>query len=204
MLAAPLMLSTPLAAQRDNARLEIALNSSPLLEGPTISVSNLLSNPSTRDLLINGAFPTGIRFRLELWRTGGWSNELAGRTDWNVLVRYDPTRQTFAVRRQSERALEDFGEFTTLAGAEAQFDRPFRVPLHPERSGRYYYNLIVEVQALTETDLDAIQHWIKGTKAKGSNNPLSVLGRGVRSLLSRVLGGDKRHYETQSGVFAVP
>lgn len=197
--------AAPLAAQRDSARFEIVLNAATILEGPTITAANLLANEQTKDALVNGAFPAGVRFRLELWRMGGWINELAGRSEWNVVVSYDPTKQLFSfIRRQNEQLFEEYGGLPSLAAAEAQFDRPFRVGLRPDRSGRYYYNLIVEVQTLTETDLDALQHWLRGTKAKGSGNPLSVVGRGFRTLLSRVLGGDKRTYVHQSGVFVVP
>lgn len=120
-----------------------------------------------------------------------------------MLVQYEPTKQIFNVIRQNDQLFENFGSFTSLAAAEAQLAKPFRVGLRPERPGRYYYNLIVEVQALTETDLDALQHWARGTKAGGSGNPLSAVGRGMRSLLSRVLGGDKRRIVQQSGVFVV-
>ena len=132
------------------------------------------------------------------------ADDLTGRSEWGVLVQYEPTKQIFNIVRQNEQLFENFGAFPTLAAAEMQLERPFRVGLRPDRSGRYYYNLIVEVQALTETDLDALQHWVRGTKSQGSSNPLSAIGRGMRSLLSRVLGGDKRRIVQQSGVFVVP
>lgn len=197
-------LAAPLSAQRADPRLEIVVNSATIAEGPAVIASNLLSNPTTRDLLINGPFPTGIRFRLELWRKGGWTDALTGRSEWGVLVQYEPTKQVFNIIRQNEQLFENFGSFASLAAAEAQLEKPFRVGLRPDRSGRYYYVLTAEIQALTESDLDALQHWARGTKSQGSSNPLSALGRGVRSLLSRVLGGDKRKIVQQSGVFSVP
>lgn len=195
----------PADVQRDDARIEIVLNQSALGDGPAITASRLLSNPNTKDLLVNGAFPTAIRFRLQLWRKGGWwSDDLSGRFDWDILVRYDPTKQVFnLVRRQNDRDIEDFGSLPNLDAVESQLARPFKVPLRPVGGGRYYYNLNVEVQALTETDLDALQHWLRGTKAQGSSNPVSWLARGVRSLFARALDGDKRHYVVQSGVFRI-
>lgn len=204
-MAAAVPFPSPLTAQSAAPRLEIVVNPATLTEGPAIVTSNLLSNPTTRDLLINGPFPTGIRFRLELWRKGGgWGDDLAGRSEWGVLVQYDPTKQVFNIIRQNEQLFESFGSFGSLAAAEAQLEKPFRVGLRPDRSGRYYYVLTADIQALTESDLDALQHWARGTKSQGSSNPLSALGRGVRSLLSRVLGGDKRRIIQQSGVFSVP
>ena len=197
-------LARPLAAQRDRTTLEVAVSAVPAQEGPAIATANILADPNTRELLTHG-FTAGIHFRLELWRKGGWFDDLDDRSEWDVLVSYDPTKQLYnVVRRQSNQIVESFGGFATTDAAEAQFGRPFRVGLKPNRSGRYYYNLIVEVQTLTETDLDALQQWLRGTKAAGRSNPLGVVGKGVGKLLSRVLGGDKRHYEERSGVFGVP
>src|SRR5262245_14227936 len=107
-----------------------------MAEGPAIVTSNLLSNPTTKDLLINGPFPTGIVFRLQLWRKGGfWGDELTGQSDWSVLVQYEPTKQIFNVIRQTEQAFENFGAFPNLAAAEAQLARPLRIGLRPDRSG---------------------------------------------------------------------
>jgi hypothetical protein len=202
--AAPFV--APLSAQNLDPHLEIIVNPTTIMtEGPAIVAAGLLSNPTTKDLLVNGPFPTGIAFRLQLWRKGGLlGDDLMGQSDWSVLVQYEPTKQTFNVIRQTEQAFENFGGFPNLASAEAQLARPLRIGPRPDRAGRFYYNLIVDVQALTETDLDALQHWARGTKSQGSSNVLSALGRGVRSLLSRTLGGDKRRIIQQSGVFVVP
>src|SRR5205085_519439 len=150
-------------------------------------------------------FATRIHFRLELWRKGGWFNDLSGRSEWEILVQEDPTTHLYsAVRRQDNQVIESFGESATVTTAEAQFDRPFRAALHPNRSGRYYYNLIVDVQTLTESDLDALQQWLHGPTAPGKSNPVTAVKSGVGRLFSRMLGGGKQHYEEQSGVFTVP
>ncbi|HEX3866032.1 MAG TPA: hypothetical protein VHV78_04735, partial [Gemmatimonadaceae bacterium] len=79
-----------------------------------------------------------------------------------------------------------------------------RASLHPARSGRYYYSLLVEVQTLTESDLDALQQWLHGPSAPGHGNPITTLRSGVGTLLSRMLGGDKRQYKQQSEPLVVP
>ena len=190
--------ATRLGAQ--SVKLEVTPPAPATQEGPAIATANLLADPRTRDPLVNGAFPTGIHYRLELWRKGGLVNDFDGRSEWDVIVSFDPTRQLYnVVRKQDNDVIENFGGFSTLEQAEAQFGRAFRVSLRPARPGRYYYNLIVEVRTLTESDLDALQQWWRGTN--GKSNPLSVVGRGIGKLLSRVLGGAKRHYEQQSGEF---
>jgi hypothetical protein len=193
--------AAPALAQR--AKLDIALTPGALQEGPAVSTASLLADRRTRDALVNGAFPTGIHYRLELWRRGGLVDDFDGRSEWDVLVSHDPTRHTYSVvRRQDNDVLENFGAFTSIEAAEAQFGQPLRVPLRPTKSGRYYYNLIVEVRTLTESDLDALQQWMRGST--GKSNPLSLIGRGIGKLLSRVLGGATQHYQHTSGDFSYP
>jgi len=202
---AVLLWAAPLAAQRDRVRLEIAVNpATALQEGPSITAENLLADANTRELLRNG-FATRIQYRLELWRKGGWFDDRSGFSEWEILVQQDPTSQAYsAVRRQGNRVIETFADVATVTSAEAQFARAFKAPLHPSRSGRYYYSLIIDVQTLTESDLDALQQWLHGPTAPGKGNPVTAVRSGVGRLFSRMLGGGKRHYEAQSAVFRVP
>lgn len=195
-----------LAAQRESPRLDVSVNAAAALqEGPLVTSANLLADPNTLDLLKNGLFPARIHYRIELWKKGGWFDDPAGRSDWDVIVRYDPTTQRYAaVRRFSDNSFENFGGYPTVVAVEEQFGKPFRPPVHPTRSGRYYYNLVVDVQILTESDLDALNHFLRGSEAPVKKNPVTALRRGIGQLLSRVLGGDKREFEAQSGVFTVP
>jgi hypothetical protein len=192
-------------AQRPRVQLDVAFAaaSAPTI-GATVSTEALLGDSKTRELLHNG-FPARIHYRLELWRIGGWSNERHGITEWDVLVAFDPAGEVFnAVRRGDEgRLLENYGGFPTVAAAEAQIGRPLRVDLHPDGSGRFYYNLVLDVQTLTVSDLDALQQWLRGPEAP-SKNPLKAIRNGIGTLVSRLLGGDKRHYERRSDVFTVP
>jgi hypothetical protein len=202
LLAQP---AAPLSAQEGRPRLDIALGAAPGQDDPSILTANLLADPHTRDLLVNGAFPERMHFKLELWRKGGlFGDDLDGRTEWDMLVSYDPTQKLFNVVRRLENQFEDFGGFSSIAAADLQIARPFRVPLRASQSGHYYYNLTVEVRTLTETDLAALQQFLKGTPQQATTKPLSWLGRSIGKLLSRVLGGDTRRYAQQSGVFGVP
>jgi hypothetical protein len=196
MLTAPRALSA-----QSSAKLEIVLTPGAMAEGPAVATSGLLNDPRTRDPLVNGAFPTGIHYRLELWRKGGVVDDFDGRSEWEVLVSYDPTKRLYSVvRKQDDDVIENFGAFRTLEGAEAQFGRALRIPLRPNRPGRYYYHLSVEVKTLTENDLDALQQWMRGS----DGNPLSAVGKGIGKLLSRVLGGAVQRYQESSGTFSYP
>ena len=203
-----LLVASPALAQRVAPRLEVSLlasNSPPV--GASVRSSGLLGDPELQELLRNG-FPAAMRFRLELWREGGMFDEIEGApVQWNVLVRYDPyTGQYLVVRSQGARFQEDFGGFPTLAAAEAAvLDKPYPVRLQPTRLGAaYYYNVVVDVESLSVSDLDELQRWLRGElkpAVRGKRSPLSALREGFGTLLSRVLGGETRHYESRSGTF---
>ena len=204
---AALLWAAPLVAQRDRVQLNVeVVAGSPSVGGASIATENLLGDAKTQELLRNG-FPARIHYRLELWRKGGgFGDDRKGTAEWDVDVAYDPTAQLYnVVRRTADNRLhENFGGFPSLATAETQIGRAFRVGLAPERSGKYYYNLVIDIQTLTVSDLDALEQWLRGPSAPTHSNPLKAIRGGVGTLLSRLLGGDKRHYEQRSGVFSVP
>ena len=164
----------------------------------------MLASGKIRELPRNG-FPAAMTFRLELWRAGGMFHELEGSQQWNVLVRYEPFTQQYMAYRQHGSALEHFGEFPTLEAAEMRLAQPYAVGLAPSRTGsRYYYNVILDVESLSVSDLDELQRWLRGElepAVRGKRAPLSALRRGFGTLLSRLLGGETRHYESRSGTF---
>jgi hypothetical protein len=196
--------ASPLVAQRAEVKLDVAVpQNGGTLEGPSVTVGNVLANSKTRELLRNG-FTTGIHFRLEAWREGPVTNDLNGRVDWDVLVGYDPTSKLYNVVRRMGNFTENFGGFESVTSAEAQFDGPFHVPLRPTRAGRYYYYLVVEIQSLSESDLDASLQWLRGSSGPVKSNPITAIRSGIGTFLSRVLGGGKQEYSLKSGRFVVP
>jgi hypothetical protein len=210
-LAAVLAFAGPLRAQR-GARLDVVLtpraadgaNGGTTTLGPHVGFANVLDDEQTRELVRSG-FPAQLHFRLELWRVGRWINELERSVEWDMVVGYDPGMQSYRVRRRLGNQLEDLGTFPTLSSAQAASERPLRVPLTPRRRGpRYYYNLILDVEALSVSDLDQLERWLRGElrpAVRGKNSPLSALGSGAQTLVTRILGGERRHYEKRSATF---
>jgi hypothetical protein len=199
LLTAPV----PVTAQRNGVQLDVSVPAANQgVEGPMVATQNLLSSPNTREILQAG-FATQISYRVELWRKGALFYELSDRVEWLVRIQFDPADQLYHVIRRQNKQLEDFGGFTTLTGAEAQFGKAFRAPIHPGRTGRFYYNLVVEVQPLLESDLDALQQWLKGSSSPAKSGAVVAIRGGVGRLMSRILGGDKQIYAKQSGVFEV-
>ena len=201
----------PLRAQR-GARLEVIIppravdgnETRGTAAGPEVVFANILDDEQTRELVRSG-FPAQLHFQLELWRVGRWVNELERSVEWDMVVGYDPASQSYRVRRRFGNQLEDLGAFATLASAQAATERPFRVPLGPRRTGhRYYYNVILDVEALSVSDLDQLERWLRGElrpAVRGENSPLSAIGSGAKTLVTRILGGERRHYEKRSATF---
>lgn len=185
----------------------LAANSPPA--GATVRASRLLGDRQMRELLVNG-FPAALRFRLELWRAGGLFDDIEASTEWEVLVRYDPYSQQYSVvrlhgRKEAPSRRESIEGLPNLEAAERVLNDPFPVALKPRRSDtRYYYNVVLDVETLSVSDLDELQRWLNGEfqpAVRGKRAPLSALRRGIGTLLSRVLGGEKRHYEARSTTF---
>lgn len=199
-----IVLAGPAAEQRPRVRLELL---APVADssGPTLISANLLSEPNTRELLRN-SFPAKLHYTLQLWRKSRWFDDPAGSAEWDAFVSYDPVAQLYRVLRQRGKQTEDFGGFGSLTSAEVPLDRPFTVPLRPRRGGTYYYTVKLDIETLSESDLDALQRWLTGEvqpAVHGKNNPATAVGRGVETLLSRILGGEKLHYEQRSATFRV-
>jgi hypothetical protein len=60
------------------------------------------------------------------------------------------------------------------------------------------------VESLSVSDLDELQRWLRGElqpAVRGRRSPFSALREGFGTLLSRVLGGETRHFESRSGTF---
>ncbi len=185
-----------LGAQRRPA-LEIAPPLSATI-GATVNASNLFGDAGIRDLVRSG-FPASLHYRLELWRTGGLFDDLEGRSEWDMIVQYDPSAQRYRVVRRQGGQHDDLGSFATLATAQTVIERPWRSALVPDRAGvRYYYTLALDIEALSVSDLDQLERWLRGAK---SGTAASAVGSGLRTLMLRMLGGEKRHYAARSSVF---
>jgi hypothetical protein len=201
----------PLHAQR-SVRLDIVLpsrgsdggNGVTGGAGPQIAFAHVLDDEQTRELVRSG-FPAQLHFRLELWRVGRWINEVERAVEWDIVVGYDPGSQSYRVRRRFGSQVEDLGAFPTLSSAQTASERSVRVAVTPRRPGRrYYYNLTLDVEALSVSDLDQLERWLRGElrpAVRGENNPLTAIGSGALTLVTRILGGERRHYEKRSPTF---
>ncbi len=203
-LALVALAAGPLTAQ-SGPRVELSLPAPSALavDGPVVRAIGMLSSPRLRDLLRNG-FPTRLHYRVDLWSTGGWFNDLKRGVEWDVVVRYDPLDKRFRVARIVGDRVTVLGSFDQIGAAEESVERPFEAPIAAPGRGRFYYNAVVEVQTLSLSDLDEVERWLRGEArpvVRGQRNPGTALARGVRTLFVRLLGGDTRAYEVRSSTF---
>ena len=187
--------SAPASAQR-RVQLDVGV---PSQANPVVvTATGLFADPDMRELVRSG-FPASLRYRLELWRAGGLFNDLEGTQEWELIVQYDPSGQRYRVIRREAGRLEDLGSFATLSTAQAVLERPLRITLAPQRQAkRYYYNFVLDISALSVSDMDQLERWLRGVRG---GSAAGAIGSGMRTLMLRMLGGEKQHYERRSSTF---
>ncbi|HEX2694002.1 MAG TPA: hypothetical protein VHL12_08145 [Gemmatimonadaceae bacterium] len=205
LFAAGFVFALPLSAQKkvqvavlappDNAWADVA---------PTVASSGLLADASMRDLLANG-FPARLHYRLERWVSGRWFDDIKAASEWDVILKYDVLGKKYDVVRVVDKKVEVLGTFPNVDDADDAVEAAYRpaIPL-PKKGQRGYYNLLLDVETLSLSDLDEVERWLRGElkpAVNGKKNPGTALGRGVRTLVVRLLGGEKRHYEAKTGAF---
>jgi len=173
-------------------------------DGPSVASGGLLADGAMRDLLANG-FPARLHYRLERWVSGRWFDDLKAATEWDVILKYDVLGKKYQAVRVVGGKSESLGEFTSVDDAENAVEAPYKVAIPlPKKGQRGYYNLLLDVEVLSLSDLDEVQRWLRGElkpAVSGKKNPGTAVGRGIRTLVVRLLGGEKRHYEGKTGTF---
>ncbi len=157
-----------------------------------------------RDLLANG-FPARMHYRLERWKVGRWFDDLQAASEWDVILKYDVLSKRYQVARVEDNKSQSLGQYATIEEAAGAAEAPYQTTISlPRRGQRGYYNLLLDVETLSLSDLDEVERWLRGElkpAVRGEKNPGTALTRGVRTLVVRLLGGEKRHYEARSGTF---
>jgi len=173
-------------------------------EPPSVRSVSLLSDEAMRNLLVNG-FPARLHYRMERWTTGGWFDDIKAAVEWDVVVKYDALGKQYHVFRAVANRAVELGRYSTLTDAEEMVNTAFRAPISPAKRGqRTYYNLVLDIETLSLTELDEVEQWLRGEvkpAVRGKKNPGTAVSRGVRTLFVRLLGGEKRRYEARSGAF---
>ena len=203
-LAGCLVFALPLAAQKARVEVHAPPQRAWAEQAPTVSSSGLLTDAAMRDLLANG-FPARLHYRLERWKSGGWFDDIQAASEWDVILKYDVLSKRYQVARVVNKKAEPLGDHLSLEAAAGAAEAPYQTAISLPRKGqRGYYNLLLDVEMLSLSDLDEVERWLRGElkpAVRGKKNPGTALTRGVRTLVVRLLGGEKRHYEARSGTF---
>lgn len=206
VLAAASLPAVSRAEAQADARLEVQLPARAVGggEGPSFAPRGVLASRELRDLL-RGGFPARLHFRCELWKNEPMNNQLNGAVEWDMLVRFDQLNQKFEVYRIVGDRASRLGTVGTAEEAEALAEKPFRIMAPPMRRGTsYYYDSSLDVEVLSLSDLDEVERWLRGEvrpALRGDRNPGTAVTRTVRTFFVRLLGGERRHYQTQTRTF---
>lgn len=201
--AAPLAGAHTLGAQRPTVEVQLPNPSRLTVEGPLVRSRAMLSDTRTRELLQSG-FGARLHYRVELW-ADGFFDELIRAAEWDVRVLFRGVEETYEVIQQVGDRTLSLGAFARIDDAEAAVSRPVRVPLSaPARNRRFYYRVTLTVEAMSISDLDEVNRWLRGElepAVRGEANAGTAFTRGLRALTTRLLGAERREYITRSATF---
>jgi hypothetical protein len=171
---------------------------------PTVRTVGVLAAGRTSELIRNG-FPARLHFKLERWAAGTFVNDVKATAEWELIVQYDPLAKTYKLIRATSESAVVLGEYTDLKDADARLAEPYPAPISPPRRGeKSYYVVSLDVQAMSLGDLDEVQRWLRGElrpAVRGRRNPGTAVSSGLRTLVVRILGGERVVYQTSTGVF---
>ncbi len=183
------------------SRPEIDIRVAPTSYPPLVAVRGVLTEKPFDELLRSG-FPARLHVRAEVWTIGRWFDDVLGRAEWDVVVRYDAIDRTYEVGRFVGGRLTSLGSYVRFSDARAASELPYLPALTtPPRGRRSYVAVQAELQTLDVSDLDELERWLRGEASpavRGKRSPGTALTRGVRSLASRLLGGEVRRLEAKS------
>jgi len=203
-IAGSLLFASPLIAQKARVEVNAPSQRAWAEQAPTVSSAGLLTDAAMRDLLANG-FPARLHYRLERWKSGRWFDDLQAASEWDVILKYDVLSKRYQVARVVNDKANALGDHATLEQAANAAEAPYQATISlPSKGQRGYYNLMLDVEMLSLSDLDEVERWLRGElkpAVRGEKNPGTALTRGVRTIVVRLLGGEKRHYEARSGTF---
>lgn len=189
------------AAARAQSRPEIDIRMTASAFPPAVSVRGVLTEREFDELLRSG-FPARLHVRAEVWTQGRWFDEVRGRAEWDVIVQYNVIDRTYDVARLVGTRVTPLGSYLRFADARAASELPHQPALPAPRRGQQAYVLVqAELQTLDVSDLDELERWLRGEATpavRGKRSPASALTRGVRTLASRLLGGEVRRLEARS------
>lgn len=200
------MLPLSQVAAQGRSRVEVSLTNADGGQrgAPLVRSVRIFADRDIREMLHSG-FPARLHYRLELWGASGFFDDLKRQVEWDVIVRYNPLKRRYAATRIEGDQVTALGSFDSLDPVEELLSHPTQPGIGvPDGHDKYYYNLVLDVQMLSVSDLDEVERWLKGDVApavRGQKSPGTALGEGAKTFITKLLGGQDKHYEARSKEF---
>lgn len=193
-------------ARAQSSRVEIVLpaRSDLATTPPSIRTVDVLIGGRTAELVRNG-FPARLHYKLERWAAGTFVNDVKATVEWETIAEYDALAKSYRLVLATPQRATVLGDFASITDANAKLSEPYLTQIAPPRRGeKSYYAVTLTVEAMSLSDLDEVQRWLRGElrpAVRGRRNPGTAVGSGVRTLFVRILGGEKVVYQATTGVF---
>lgn len=168
---------------------------------PRIVVGNVLEDDALENAVRSG-LPLRMRFRLELWRDQVIDN-LVDQYAWGAVVAFEPLERRYLTRLLPGDSVASHPSWEAVRRA---VERPYTPTIGARGPGSHYYIGVLEIETLSLSDLDELEHWLRGElepAVRGRRSVGGALGTGLKRLLIRILGLPARRYEVRSDPFRV-
>jgi hypothetical protein len=160
----------------------------------------LLDDRGLREALESG-LPVRFQFRIELWEKAVL-DRLVGSDEVLLALVQDPLERTYVLSNGRTNS-----SYASLGDVERAVAREMPNSLRPSSRGRsYYYLATLEIETLSLSDLQELQHWLRGEArpAIQGRRPVGrAVGRGLQRALVRMVGLPSRRYEARSPTFTL-
>lgn len=208
-VAAALLLAVVMAVATPTAALAQSGDASPLYLAASpddgtlrIQVAGLFPPEGSFASALHSGLPLRIRILCELWKDGFFDSQ-RGRAEWRASVVFDPLDRRYRINTGGAGTPEI--QVDSLDQVEDVLEDEFGLPLRPDEDGRWYYQGFVEVETLSVSDLEELQRWLRGDPAPAAGRREdegdNAVGRGLRSVLVRMLGLPARRFRVRSPTF---
>ncbi len=204
VMVTALPLATAAAQRRSGVEVDLAPAVAGVRAAPLVRSLHIFADRDIREMLHSG-FPARLHYRLELWGAAGFFDDLKRQAEWDVIVRYNPLKRRYTATRIEGDRITALGSFDGLDPIETVLSQATQPAFAaPDGHDKYYYNLVLDVQMLSVSDLDEVERWLKGDlgpAVHGDKNPGTAIGQGAKTLITKLLGGQEKHYVARTKIF---
>ena len=150
---------------------------------------------------LEGGLPVRLRLVTELWRDRLLDSQ-EGRHEWRAAIRLDPVSGSYRVETEDGAVFQA----DTPEAVVSSLNQALSVPLRPPAPGRYYYLGRIELETVSQSDLEELRRWLRGDLAPaigGEDEVGGALGQGIRRLFLRLLGVPGERFEARTRRFII-